>query len=324
MEERADEERPESVPELLELLELEQLDRNLYRGHNPRERSGRGFHLFGGQVAAQALRAASLTVPDGRRPHSMHGYFLRSGRSDIPTILHVDIDRDGRAISARRVAAVQDGEVIFTLSASFEQVHDGPELQPNASPDVPAPEDLHEPEAAGFGHQGMFDMRPISKFPVEGEWGLPDAFWARTRDPLPDDPLIHACVLTYLSDIGSGLSELIHASAHGGPSLDHCMWYHRHIRVDEWVRFTMTPQSASHGHGLYSGSLYSRDGVLGATIMQENLMRPRPPGFNDGPPWARAARRAAEPESEGSSGSPGFTAGTSPSQRRASLGGQGN
>jgi acyl-CoA thioesterase-2 len=292
MDERIDEERPESVPELLDLLELEKLDRNLFRGHNPRERSGRGFHLFGGQVAAQALRAASLTVPEGRLPHSMHGYFLRSGRSDIPTILQVDADRDGRAISARRVAAVQDGEVIFTLSASFEQVHEGPEFQPTELPDVPMPEDLPEREAMGFGHQGMFDMRPISKFPAEGAWGLLDALWARTRDPLPDDPLVHACVLTYLSDIGSGLSELMHTSAHGGPSLDHCMWYHRHIRVDEWVRFMMTPQSASHGHGLYSGALYSRDGVLGATIMQEHLLRPRPPGF-DAALLARAAAEAA-------------------------------
>ena len=288
MAERPDEERPESLPELLELLELELLDRNLYRGHNPREESGRGSRLFGGQVAAQALRAATLTVPDGRLPHSMHGYFLRSGRSDIPTILHVDADRDGGAISARRVTAVQDGEVIFTLSASFEQVHDGPELQPGGLPDVPMPEDLPEP-ATSFWHFGMFDMRPISKYPLEGDWAMLKTFWARTRDRLPDDPMLHACVLTYLSDIGSGLSELMYVSGHGGPSLDHCMWYHRHIRVDEWVLFTMAPESASHGHGLYSGSLYSRSGVLGATIMQENLMRPRPPGFEGAAPWARAA-----------------------------------
>jgi acyl-CoA thioesterase II len=292
MAERANEERPESVPELLELLELEQLDRNLYRGRNPRDRSGSGFHLFGGQVAAQALRAATLSVPDGRLPHSMHGYFLRSGRSDIPTILKVEADRDGRSISARRVTAVQDGEVIFTLSASFEEIHDGPELQPSGLPDVPMPADLPQSEETGFGHQGMFDIRPLSTYAAGSEWRSQDSVWACTRDPVPDDPLLHACVLTYLSDIGSGMAELMHASAHAGPSLDHCMWYHRHIRVDEWVLFMMTPQSASHGHGLYSGALYGATGVLGATIMQESLMRPRGPEFA-----ARmAAARSGRPE----------------------------
>jgi acyl-CoA thioesterase-2 len=279
MAERADEDRPESVPELLELLELELLDRNLYRGHNPRQRTGR-LGLFGGQVAAQALRAATLTVPEGRLPHSMHGYFLRSGRNDIPTILHVDADRDGGAISARRVTAVQDGEVIFTLSASFEQVHDGPEFQPLDLVGIPAPEDLPEPETR-LAHQTMFDTRTVSKYPAEGDWGMQDALWARTRDPVPDDPLLHACVLTYLSDLGTGMAQVMNASKHYGPSVDHCMWYHRHIRVDEWVLFTMKPLSASHGHGLYSGSLYSQSGVLGATIMQENLLRPLPPGFAD-------------------------------------------
>src|SRR5258705_9019947 len=152
-------------------------------------------HLYGGQVAAQAFRAATFTVPEGRMPHSMHGYFLRAGRSDMPTVLRVDIDRDGRSFSARRVTALQDGEAIFTMSASFQVQAEGFEHQVPL-PDVPAPDDLPGLTGVQWGHHGMFDLRPVA--PQDEERRMPlDVYWVRSPQRLPDDPLLHACVLTY-------------------------------------------------------------------------------------------------------------------------------
>ncbi|HLG66460.1 MAG TPA: acyl-CoA thioesterase domain-containing protein [Acidimicrobiales bacterium] len=308
------EERPESTDELLALLELEVLDRNLYRGRNPSHANRRGS-LFGGQVAAQALRAATLTTPAGRLPHSMHGYFLRPGRTDMPTLLQVDRDRDGRTVSARRVTAIQDGDVIFTLSASFQAPEDGPDMQLALPTGVPLPEDLDAVAGQGRGQLDLFEIRNVWKGGALGLSGLSDVYWARTRSVLPDDPVLHACVLTYLSDLGSGLVELQVQHRAGGPSLDHAVWFHRHIRMDDWVLFAMRPISASHNRGLYWGTLHSKGGVLGATMIQESLFRPLPPdltlpgtaetslaaapdaaseGFR-GPGPARPRRRAAEP-----------------------------
>ncbi len=266
------EEPPESTDELLDLLDLEVLERNLYRGKNPSHTNRRGS-LFGGQVAAQALRAATLTVPEGRLPHSMHGYFLRPGRTDLPTLLQVDRDRDGGTVSARRVTAIQDGDVIFTLSASFQASGPGAEWQVPMDGDVPPPEDLPEPSQLGSAARGMLEIRNVGE---ASTWGfdLSPVYWARTRTPLPDDPVLHACVLSYLSDLGTGMTALrLNA---GGPSLDHAVWFHRHIRLDEWVLFAMRPISASSSRGLYWGTLHSRTGTLGATMIQESLFRPRP------------------------------------------------
>jgi acyl-CoA thioesterase-2 len=270
-------EPPESTDELLDLLDLEVLDRNLYRGRNPSHTANRRGSLFGGQVAAQALRAATLTTPEGRQPHSMHGYFLRAGRTDLPTILRVDRDRDGGSVSARRVTASQDGEVIFTLSASFQAPQVGAEWQVPMTADAGAPEDLPEPSFWGSSQHGMLEIRNVPGRPVEG-FDLSHVYWARTRTPLPDDPVVHACVLSYLSDLGSGMTALRLDA--GGPSLDHAVWFHRTIRLDDWVLFAMSPISASSNRGLYWGTLHSRGGTLGATMIQESLFRPfpRPPG----------------------------------------------
>jgi acyl-CoA thioesterase-2 len=264
------EDAPESLGEFLRLLDLEELDTDLYRAHNPHHVAGR-HRLFGGQVAAQALRAATLTVVD-RLPHSLHGYFLRPGRSDLPTILRVDRDRDGRSVSARRVTAVQDGQAIFTLSASFTTGSEGPALSPTLPDGTPRPEEVAPVRLAEHG--GMFELRPVA--PAR-EKGLADVYWARATVSLPDDELLHACVLTYLSDLGVPQGDLGDQLRDlQAPSVDHAVWFHRHVRLDDWVLFTMRALATRAGRHLYTGSIFGVDGTLGATMFQECLLRPRP------------------------------------------------
>ena len=263
------------VAELLRVLDLEELDRDIFRGLNPRgdERRPR---LFGGQVAAQAARAASLTVPDDRSIHSLHGYFLRAGQAHRPTILHVDRDRDGRSYSGRHVAARQDGEVIMSLLVSFHVDEDGPVYQSAGIPEgVPAPEDVPEP-ATPSPHRSVFDLRITGRGEPRGIWGgPPHQFWARARGPLPDDRLLHACVLTYLSDIGTGLEKLPPSDPQWwGPSLDHAVWFHHPSRMDDWVLVDLVPVAAAGARGFYTGTVHDRSGRLLATIAQEHVMRP--------------------------------------------------
>jgi len=266
---------------LLDLLELERLDRNLYRAPNP-PGSNRPA-LYGGQVAAQALRAALLTVPEDRHVHSLHGYFLRRGRVDLPVILKVDEDRDGGAFSARRVVAIQDGEVIFNLSASFHVDEPGGEVQDPMPADVPGPEDAPtwaETRRDVDGPARYVDLRPVVLGAASGPGGHRPAgqLWARCPVPLPDDRAIHACVLAYVSDIGTGFAKLdMPGLPPGGPSLDHAVWFHKPIRMDGWVLLDMHPLAASGGRGLYIGALYDRDGVRGASLTQECLLRPPRP-----------------------------------------------
>jgi acyl-CoA thioesterase II len=270
---------PRDVDHLVALLELEELDRDLYRATNPAD--DRRFRLFGGQVAAQAVRAANLTAPEGRMLHSLHGYFLRPGSPDRPTILHVDRDRDGRSFSARHVVARQNGDAIFSMLASFHVDEPGDELQEPQFPDVPVPDDLSEGEFFGFGP--MFDLRTVPG-PTEPDRGRRlNRYWARTRAPLPDDALVHQCVLTFLSDVGTGFYEL--PAPHppkGGPSLDHAVWFHDpDARLDDWVLFDLVAVRLARGRGYYTGSVYDRRGTLVASIAQEHLWREMrlPPGM---------------------------------------------
>jgi acyl-CoA thioesterase-2 len=264
------EDAPANVGELVALLELEPLDRDLFRAHNA-PHGGSKYHLFGGQVAAQALRAASLTVDADRAPHSIHGYFLRPGRSDIPAVHSVDRDRDGRSISARRVTVVQDGQVIFTMSASFGVEGDGPRLNPGLEADTPLPDDL-EPSTVSPAHPA-FEIRNLTS-PTHNH-GMTDAYWSRPHEPLPDDPSIHACVLAYLSDMGVGEGELTpHLKNRSAPSVDHAVWFHQPARLDEWNLLSMRPIAAQAGRLLYTGSIHSIDGALVATMIQECLLRP--------------------------------------------------
>lgn len=261
------------VVELLHVLDLEELDRDIFRGLNPRG-DRRRPRLFGGQVAAQAARAASLTVPDDRSIHSLHGYFLRAGQSGRPTILHVDRDRDGRSFSARHVTARQDGDVIMSLLVSFHVDEAGPEHPPPGLPEgVPMPEAVPAPEGR-FPHSSVLDLRITGAGRPRGAWGSPPhQFWARARGPLPDDRLLHACVLTYLSDVGTGIEKLGLEEPWWGPSLDHAIWFHHAARLDDWVLVDLLPGAAAGARGFYTGTVHDRDGRLLATIAQEHVMR---------------------------------------------------
>jgi acyl-CoA thioesterase-2 len=257
----------ERAEDLLSLLTLERVDRDLFRGRNANY--GPRQNLYGGQVAAQCLLAAAATVEPDRLPHSFHGYFLRAGRSNLPVILEVDRDRDGRSFSARHVLAVQEGEVIFSMITSFHAESEGGVFDDAPRRDVPPPEDL-----AKGGWNTMLDVRPVT--PTDFLKGVfTDCLWVRSTASLGDDPLMHRAALTYLSDLGTGFGQQDKTIiGRGGPSIDHSMWFHDNIRADDWVLVDLRPVKARSARGTYQGSLRDRDGVLGATIDQEQLLLP--------------------------------------------------
>jgi acyl-CoA thioesterase II len=263
---------PPFLPSMAELLDLEELDRDLYRGVNEYPANGRPT-LYGGQVAAQALRAAGLTVPADRYPHSLHGYFLRVGRRDRPVLYKVDRDRDGNSFSARRVAAVQDGEVIFDLTASFHVERDGGEYPvPMPSVDTQPEGCPPEPYASNFPSAAALSVPPLF-LNTFGDH-VSNTMWVKIREPLSDDRLTQCCALTYLSDIGSGFGEVAsHGLPSGGASLDHAIWFRSPIRADEWCLLDLKPLMAGGSRGLYSGAMYAADGRLGAMLTQELLLR---------------------------------------------------
>lgn len=251
---------------LLELLDLEPAGRDGFRAPTVFDER---YPLYGGQVAAQALLAAGRTVPDGRPPHSLHGYFLRSGDTGRPMLLRVERDRDGRSFSSRRVVAEQDDRVVFTLSASFQTPEDGLDHQVDPVPDVPAPAEsapFDLPRLLGF--EGRQPPQPHG-----GPW--PTRFWSRCTEPLPDDDLLHAAVLTYLSDIMTGLLPLRSEIHEPSASLDHALWFHRPSRLDQWMLMDLVGRTTGGGRGWYTGSLSTPDGVLRASITQESLFRRR-------------------------------------------------
>ncbi|WP_245692626.1 acyl-CoA thioesterase [Geodermatophilus telluris] len=266
-------------PTLHDVLTLEEVDRDLYRSllvfADP-------FPLYGGQVAAQALLAAGRTVAPDRLPHSLHGYFLRAGDAARPTVFRVERDRDGGSFSARRVVAVQGGEVVLSMSASFQAPTPGPDLQVAAAPPAEAPGDCPP-----FTLPRLFSMESRRPSQPHPDAAYPTRFWSRATVPLPGDPLLHACVLTYLSDIGTGLSalpeDLPGGPAAPGPTLDHALWFHRAARLDDWVLVDLVPATVSGGRGWYTGSITTRDGVLAASLTQETLFRPGRNPFRPGP-----------------------------------------
>jgi len=250
-------------PPILELLDLEYIEQDLFRCrtvfHDP-------YRLFGGQVAAQALYAAGLTAPAGRVPHSLHGYFLREGNALRPTVFMVHRDRDGGSFSARRVVAVQDGAVIFNMAASFAAARPGPavDLDPEPRPELPSPRQL-----PGWLHP----RHPSFEFRSASQERPPTRFWVRCTDDLPDDPLLHAAILTYTTDMSSGLLALMTEGGWSGASLDHAVWFHRPVRMDDWVWQDLVPHTLASGRGLYTGAIYGADGSRAATIAQEALFR---------------------------------------------------
>jgi len=278
--------------ELLALLELEQLEVNLFRGLSPDEDRQR---VFGGQVAAQALVAAGRTVGDERGVHSLHAFFLRPGDPNVPIVYDVDRIRDGRSFTTRRVVAIQHGRAIFNLAASFQIHESGPDHQ-DPMPTVPDPDDVPtfkariEPYLDRLGPdfaEWLVRERPIDSRPVdEPRWLDPKPrppeqdVWIKANGVLPDDPLLHACVVAYASDLTLlDTAMLPHAVSYSDDhymiaSLDHAMWFHRPFRADEWLLYHQKSPSASGARGLAEGSIFCEDGTLAITVIQEGLIRP--------------------------------------------------
>jgi acyl-CoA thioesterase II len=266
------------LPSILDLLDLEYVEENLYRS---RALYDAPWGMYGGQAAAQALYAAGLTVEKDRLPHSLHGYFVRRGEPLRPTLFRVDRDRDGRSFSARRVVAVQDGAVIFSLSASFAIPADSGGSGGDGSGSRGLPPDRDADPVAGLPDRDPLrpwthPKHPLFEFrPVDPVGRLPSRFWIRCRTELPDDPLVHAAVLAYTSDISSGLIPFEADGTITGPSLDHAVWFHRPARMDGWTWQDLTPHIVAGGRGWYTGSVHTPDGSRIASVAQEQLFSAR-------------------------------------------------
>jgi acyl-CoA thioesterase-2 len=278
---------------LADILDLETIEDNLYRGHSLQNGWSR---VFGGQVIGQALVAATRTVTPERPVHSLHAYFLLPGDPKIPIDFEVDRIRDGGSFTTRRVVARQNGAAIFLMSASFHANEPGFSHQAEM-PKVPMPEDLPSeddirrqllPKLPDFMKTFLDRSRPVELRPVDLTRFLkPEKrkpvqnIWFKTYDPLPDDPGLHRCVLAYASDYSLLDTALV---AHGRilfdpqlmlASLDHALWFHRPFRADEWLLYAQDSPSAEGGRGLCRGSIFTRDGVLVASVAQEGLIRQR-------------------------------------------------
>lgn len=232
--------------------------------------------LFGGQVASQSLRAALLTVDEARPPHSLHAYFIRPGAPGVPLDLEVERTRDGRSFSTRHVTALQNGDPIFVLTASFHAPEDGDDWHEAGPVGVPGPEEVGEHESP---FTRFSTMSPLEIRPVRSEFTFPmmHPFWVRSRDPLPDDPAIHTCVLAFMSDmgvVGSARAPESTSVMFAGASLDHAVWFHRPARADQWLLFSVEPVSNAGARGLARGTFHDERGLLVASIAQEALLRP--------------------------------------------------
>lgn len=279
------------LADLRQQFELERLEVNLFRGQS---RDTGSSQVFGGQVLGQSLKAASATIDDGRKVHSLHAYFLRRGDFTRPIVYSVDRSRDGGSFSARRVVAIQDGEQIFICSASFQIEEPGLEYQA-AMPEVPPPEELEpfaKPAPAELEKlpeklrrwleiERPFEFRPVQPYnplaPVACE--PVRQIWMRAVDRLPDDDALHRCLLAYISDYWLlDTSTMPHGASflRGNlimASIDHAIWFHRSARVDDWLLYSLDSPSSSGARGFARGSFYTRAGVLAASTAQEGLIR---------------------------------------------------
>ena len=277
-----------AVDDLIQLMDLEPIEVNIFRGVSPKEDRQR---VFGGQVAGQALVAAARTLTDDAHEiHSLHAYFLRPGDPTVPILYEVDRIRDGRSFTTRRVVAIQHGQAIFNMSASFQVPEEGLE-HAFEMPDAPDPESLPgrrarmAPLADQLGdlldRPQAIDTRVADWSPEDRSRPLPpyQRVWLRADGTLPDDPLLHTIVLTYASDMTLLDTALLpHAGTWFTPtlfmaSLDHAMWFHRPFRADEWLLYSQDTPTASSGRGLARGLVYTQGGDLVASVVQEGLIR---------------------------------------------------
>jgi acyl-CoA thioesterase-2 len=283
-----------AIQDLLAILDLEQLEVNLFRGRSPQVGWQR---VFGGQVIGQALVAACRTVDvAGRPPHSLHAYFLLPGDPKVPIIYEVDRIRDGKSFTTRRVVAIQHGEAIFTMAVSFHRDEPGMSHQANM-PAVPRPEELPDeseikarvlplmpdPVRRYYERERPIEWRPVELDRYLGKRIADGRFhvWIRATGRLPDEPAIHQCVLAYASDMLLLDSALI---PHGrtvfektlmAASLDHALWFHRPFRAEEWLLYAHDSPNLSGSRGLSRGLIFARDGTLVASVAQEGLLRER-------------------------------------------------
>jgi len=254
--------------QLTALLTLEQIAADFFVGQSPDYDWGR---IYGGQVIAQGLRAASLTVEAPHRLHSVHAYFVLGGEPKVPILFEVDRLRDGRSFSTRRVVARQQSGAILNLDASFQRDEPDLDVQETTLPlDLPDPESLPRVEWGGCG-----DVREVPRKPGEARSQL----WIKVPEQLPDDPALHACAIGYLSDhnpmdaivlshpLGQDWEKLMTAS------LDHAVWFHRPARADDWLLFDLRGHGLVNARGMATGTVHDRNGVHVATIAQEGLVR---------------------------------------------------
>ncbi|MXZ84198.1 MAG: acyl-CoA thioesterase II [Acidimicrobiia bacterium] len=272
------------VDALIELLDLEPIEEDIFRGVSPQEDRQR---VFGGQVAGQALVAATRTV-ENRSVHSLQAYFIRPGDVSAPLVYLVERVRDGRSFATRRVTAIQHGQPIFAMSASFHKQEEGFEHQTDLPTGIPDPEELEPFVWDGFpvDDQGRMirpiELRYVTGSPAErGQNREPRLqVWLRATGTLPENPVLHTCMFTYASDM-TVLDTATKALPVRGneidiqaASLDHAMWFHRPLRMDDWIFLDQVSNSASNARGLAWGTAWNRTGELVASVVQEGLIRP--------------------------------------------------
>ena len=266
------------LTELLHLLDLEQIEENIFRAQHPAGRQGR---LYGGQIMAQALMAGGRTVPRDLRVHSLHGYFLRPGDPKVPAVIRVERARDGRSFATRRILVTQRGEAIFNMDASFQVVESGlshqadmPDLQPPMEEKIPAA--LYDAAFVTWRHEFR---RLQSESPQPPEQFV----WFKPTSQVPRDDLIAACLLVFESDnVLIGTARLPHRGSFKREhmqvaSLDHAMWFHRPLELNQWLLYAIDSPSASHARGFARGNIFSASGDLLASTVQEGLIRVRNP-----------------------------------------------
>ena len=282
-----------SLIDLIDILDLETIEVNMFRGRSPKTRWQR---VFGGQVIGQAMVASCRTV-EGRMPHSLHCYFILPGDPQIPIVYEVERLRDGKSYSTRRVTAIQHGHAIFSMMVSFHAEEEDSFNHQDPMPDVPPPDKLTAEELSkhpiiekmpDFIRRYYESDRPIELRPVEfqryaGE-KIPEGrinFWIRTAAKLPDDPALHMCALAYASDfslldsIMARYGRTLFDGQAMAASLDHAMWFHRPFRADEWLLYAQDSPNARAGRGLTRGMIFKQDGTLVATVAQEGSVRER-------------------------------------------------